>query len=160
MTIESPPLDPSKTAADRSYAWLVVGLLMPVALLNYLDRQMLAAMNDSMMQDIPDIATKANWGFILGCFKWVYAILSPFAGFIADRISKRVVIVASLFFWSAITLATGFVTNYTELVLTRALMGISEAFYIPTALALIADFHQGPTRSRAVGIPQRGIPAG
>src|SRR5439155_21380647 len=52
-------------------AWLTVALLVPVALLNYLDRQMLAAMKSSMMDDIPDIATKANWGIVLGSFKWV-----------------------------------------------------------------------------------------
>lgn len=141
-------------------AWLVVVLLVPVALLNYLDRQMLATMKTSMMDDIPDIATRENWGFILGSFKWVYALLSPVGGYIADRYSRRKVIVASLFVWSAVTWATGHVTTFHELVATRALMGISEAFYIPAALALITDFHRGHTRSRAVGIHQMGIYAG
>ena len=62
------------TTAPARYAWLVVGLLVPVALLNYLDRQMLASMKTSVMTDIPTIATEANWGFMLGQFKWVYAI--------------------------------------------------------------------------------------
>jgi MFS family permease len=138
----------------------MVVLLVPVALLNYLDRQMLAAMNASMMGDIPDIATKANWGIVLGSFKWVYALLSPVGGYLADRLSRRHVIAASLFVWSAVTWATGHVTSFEQLVATRALMGISEAFYIPAALALITDFHLGPTRSRAVGIHQMGIYAG
>ncbi|MDX2034326.1 MAG: MFS transporter [Blastocatellia bacterium] len=141
-------------------AWLAVFLLVPVALLNYLDRQMLAAMKSSMMGDIPDIATKANWGFVLGSFKWVYAILSPVGGYLADRLSRRHVICASLFVWSAVTWATGHVTTFDQLVAARALMGISEAFYIPAALALITDHHLGPTRSRAVGIHQMGIYAG
>jgi len=141
-------------------AWLVVALLVPVALLNYLDRQMLAAMNRSMMSDIPDIATKANWGLVLGSFKWVYALLSPIGGYLADRLSRRHVIVGSLFIWSAVTWATGHVTTLEELVAARAVMGISEAFYIPAALALITDFHLGPTRSRAVGIHQMGIYVG
>jgi MFS family permease len=131
-----------------------------VALLNYLDRQMLAAMKTSMMADIPDIASRENWGFMLGSFKWVYALLSPIGGYIADRYSRRMVIVSSLFVWSAVTWATGYVTSYESLVATRALMGISEAFYIPAALALITDFHRGSTRSRAVGIHQTGIYAG
>jgi len=62
------------------YAWFVVALLFPVALLNYLDRQMLATMKASMVGDIPTIANKADWGFVLGCFKWTYAVLSPFTG--------------------------------------------------------------------------------
>ncbi|MFM9092749.1 MAG: MFS transporter [Verrucomicrobiota bacterium] len=139
------------------YAWFVVALLFPVALLNYLDRQMLATMKASMVADIPSIANKADWGFVLGCFKWTYAVLSPFGGFIADRFSKRWVIVLSLGAWSAVTWWTGHVTTFNELVAARALMGISEAFYIPCALALIAEYHQGLTRSRAVGFHQTGI---
>lgn len=141
-------------------AWLVVALLVPVALLNYLDRQMLAAMKYSVMQDIPDIALEENWGKILALFKWVYAILSPIGGYLADRFSRRHVIAGSLFVWSAVTWTTGQVTTYEQLLAARAIMGVSEAFYIPAALALIADFHLGPTRSRAIGCHQMGIYAG
>jgi MFS family permease len=148
-------MSPPSNAAR--YAWFVVALLFPVALLNYLDRQMLATMKASMVGDIPTIANKADWGLVLGCFKWTYAILSPFGGLIADRFSKRYVIAASLFVWSAVTWWTGHVTSFNELVAARALMGLSEAFYIPCALALIADYHQGFTRSRAVGFHQTGI---
>ncbi|MBL9144603.1 MAG: MFS transporter [Verrucomicrobiaceae bacterium] len=139
------------------YAWIVVCLLFPVALLNYLDRQMLATMKASMVSDIPSIANKADWGWVLGWFKWTYAILSPFGGYIADRVSKKHVIGASLIAWSAVTWWTGHVTTFNELVIARACMGISEAFYIPCALALIADYHAGSTRSLAVGVHQTGI---
>src|SRR5262245_54580195 len=144
----------------RRTAWLVVALLVPVALLNYLDRQMLAQMKSSMMGDITDIATDANWGIVLAAFKWVYAVLSPVGGYIADRVSRRHVIAASLFVWSAVTWATGHVDSYAQLIAARAVMGISEAFYMPAALALITDYHFGETRSRAVGIHQMGIYAG
>jgi MFS transporter, Spinster family, sphingosine-1-phosphate transporter len=164
MSHPLPPV-PSDTSDSQSgslltYAWLVVAMLAPVALLNYLDRQMLAAMKSSMMADIPDIATRANWGIVLGSFKWVYAIFSPFGGYAADRLSRRHMICASLLVWSAITWATGHVTSFEQLVVARAIMGISEAIYIPAALALITDFHLGPTRSRAVGVHQMGIYAG
>jgi MFS family permease len=139
------------------YAWLVVALLFPVALLNYLDRQMLATMKTSMVSDIAGLTTDAQWGFILASFKWVYAALSPIGGYIADRFSRRHVIAVSLFAWSAVTWWTGHVTTYHELVAARALMGVSEAFYIPAALALISDYHLGPTRSKAVGLHQTGI---
>lgn len=148
------------SAPPRNYAWLVVALLVPVALLNYLDRQMLAAMKFSVMRDIPDIGLEANWGKILALFKWVYAFLSPIGGYLADRFSRRHVIAGSLFVWSGVTWATGHVTSYEQLLAARAVMGVSEAFYIPAALALIADFHVGPTRSRAVGCHQMGIYAG
>ena len=143
-----------------NYAWIVVALLFPVALLNYLDRQMLATMKSSMVGDIPSISDNAHWGFVLGSFKWVYAILSPFGGYVADRYSRRHVIVTSLFIWSLVTFATGFVHTYEQLVWTRALMGISEAFYIPAALALITDFHVGRMRSTAVSVHQVGIYSG
>ena len=142
------------------YAWFVVALLFPVALLNYLDRQMLATMKASMVADIPSIANKADWGLVLGVFKWTYAVLSPFGGYIADRFSRRYVIAASLFVWSAVTWWTGHVTTFHELMGARALMGISEAFYIPAALALITEYHTGSTRSRAVGVHQTGIYCG
>lgn len=138
-------------------AWLAVALLMPVALLNYLDRQMLAAMKFSVMADIPSIGSEANWGIMLGQFKWVYAFLSPIGGYIADRFSRKLTVCGSLFAWSAVTWWTGHVGSYSELLWARSLMGVSEAFYIPAALALIADFHTGQTRSRAIGMHQIAI---
>ena len=141
-------------------AWLVVALLWPVALLNYLDRQMLAAMKFSVMDDIPSIGSEANWGLLPAVFKWVYAGLSPVGGYLADRFDKRYVIAGSLFVWSVVTWATGHAQTFDQLLVTRALMGISEAFYIPAALALIADWHIGETRSRAVGIHQMAIYTG
>jgi MFS family permease len=147
----------SSASNPLRYAWMVVALLFPVAMLNYLDRQMLATMKASMVLDIPSIANRADWGLILGCFKWTYALMSPFGGYVADRFSKRYVIGASLFMWSAVTWWTGHATTFHELMGVRALMGISEAFYMPAALALIADYHLGETRSRAVGVHQTGI---
>ena len=141
-------------------AWLTVALLWPVALLNYLDRQMLSAMKFSVTADIAEAARDENWGIVLGLFKWVYALLSPIGGYVADRFSRRLTICASLFVWSLVTWATGQVTTFEGLIATRALMGVSEAFYIPAALALITDYHLGGTRSRAVGLHQTAIYCG
>lgn len=142
------------------YAWTIVALLFPVALLNYLDRQMIASMKVSVMQDITSIGSETNWGYMLGQFKWVYAFFSPIGGYIADRFSRKYTITGSLVVWSAITWYTGQVQSYQELLWTRTAMGVSEAFYIPAALAMIADYHTGSTRSRAVGVHQMGIYCG
>src|SRR5258708_20395933 len=121
---------------------------------------MLGAVKFSVTLDNRDIAFEAKWGTILALFKWVYACVSPVGGYLADRYSRRHVIVGSLFVWSLVTWTTGHVRTYNELLATRALMGISEALYLPAALALIADFHLGHTRSRAVGFHQMGIYVG
>jgi MFS family permease len=141
----------------RRQAWLVVALLVPVALLNYLDRQMLASMKFSVMRDVPDIGLEARWGTVLALFKWVYAGVSPVGGLLADRHGRRHVVAGSLLVWSLVTWATGHVATYDQLLATRALMGVSEALYMPAALALIADVHADATRSRAVGLHQLGI---
>lgn len=155
---ESPTTADTPTLMRR--AWIVVGLLFPVALLNYLDRQMIASMKVSVMGDIKDIGSEENWGHMLASFKWVYAIFSPIGGYLADRFSRKLTICGSLFVWSLITWLTGHVSNFNELYWARTLMGISEAFYIPAALAMIADYHTGGTRSRAVGVHQMGIYCG
>ena len=150
----TPPAPPP--SAGRT-AWLMVALLLPVALLNYLDRQLVATMQKSIMGSVDDLKTQAQWGHLLAWFKWTYALASPFAGYVADRFGRRHVIALSLFVWSADTWATAHATSYDQLLATRAIMGLSEAFYIPAALALIADHHGTATRSRAVGLHQIGI---
>ncbi|MDB6140653.1 MAG: transporter [Verrucomicrobiaceae bacterium] len=138
-------------------AWLTVGLLWPVALLNYLDRQMLATMGLSIKQDIVELQSAETYGNLMAVFMWVYAICSPLGGAIADRLSKKWLIVLSLGVWSFVTLMMGHVKNYDELYWLRAVMGVSEAFYIPAGLALIADYHRGATRSLAVGVHMSGL---
>ena len=151
--------DPTSPNWQRT-AWLIVALLAPVALLNYFDRQMLAAMKSSVMQDIPSVGSDANWGLMLGQFKWVYAAMSPIGGYLADRFSRRWTICASLLAWSVITWLTGHATTYEQLMWSRSAMGISEAVYIPAGLALIADYHFGTTRAKAVGWHQAAIYCG
>ena len=142
------------------YAWVVVALLWPVALLNYLDRQMISTIRASIRADIPSIASDEDFGKLMAVFLWVYALLSPVGGFIADKFGRRWTVIGSLLVWSAVTWLTGHAQTYSQLLVFRGLMGLSEALYIPAALALIADFHTGNTRAKAVGIHQTGIYAG
>jgi len=138
------------------YPWIVVALLWFVVLLNYIDRQMLSTMKPSMMVDITELQTAANFGRLMAVFLWIYALMSPVSGIIADRMNRKWVIVGSLFVWSGVTLLMGLATTFNQLYLLRATMGISEAFYIPAGLSLIADYHQGKNRSLAVGVHMTG----
>lgn len=140
-----------------SYPWLLVGLLWFVALLNYLDRQMLSTMKPSMMADIAELQSATNFGRLMAVFLWIYGWMSPVAGMVADRIGKKRIIVGSLFVWSAVTLGMGYAKTFDQLYALRALMGVSEALYIPAGLALIAEFHDSKTRSLAIGIHMTGI---
>lgn len=135
----------------------MVGLLWVVALLNYMDRQMLSTMKPSMMVDITELQTATNFGRLMAVFLWIYGCMSPFAGMIADRVSKKWLIVGSLFVWSAVTFSMGYAKTFDQLYWLRALMGVSEALYIPAGLALIAEFHDSKTRSLAIGIHMTGL---
>ncbi len=143
------------------YPWLVVVLLSGVAFLNYMDRQMLSTMRFAMSEDIIEVAESYTgpwgWGALMAAFMWIYGLMSPISGTIADRLNRKYLIVGSLFVWSAVTFLMGYVDNYWQLYTLRAVMGFSEALYIPAALSLIADIHSGKTRSIAIGIHMTGL---
>lgn len=139
-------------------AWLIVALLWIVGALNYLDRTMITTMRGSLVEAIP--MTDTQFGLLTSVFLWVYGGLSPFSGFLADRFDRGRVIVVSLLVWSLVTGLTAHAKTFEQLFIARALMGISEAAYIPAALALIADYHRGSTRSLATGVHMTGINIG
>ncbi len=142
---------------SKKYPWILVALLWVVALLNYMDRQMLSTMKPTMMIDIAELQTAANFGRLMAIFLWIYGFMSPISGMIADRMNRKWLIVGSLFVWSGVTFAMGFAKTFEQLYWLRALMGISEALYIPAGLSLIADFHTSKTRSLAIGIHMTGL---
>ena len=142
---------------SKHYPWVVVALLWIVALLNYMDRQMLSTMRPSMETDIPELLSGENFGRLMAIFLWIYALMSPVSGIIADKMNRKWLIVGSLFVWSAVTYAMGYADSYNQLYWLRAIMGVSEALYIPAGLSLIADYHQKKTRSLAIGIHMTGL---
>ena len=137
------------TNNKKYYPWIVVALLWGVALLNYMDRQMLSTMKSA-----------TNFGRLMAVFLWIYGLMSPVAGMIADRINRKWLIVGSLFVWSFVTLMMGYSTDFNQIYILRAIMGVSEALYIPAGLSLITDYHQEKTRSLAVGIHMTGLYTG
>lgn len=142
---------------SKIYPWIVVGLLWGVALLNYMDRQMLSTMKDAMQVDIVELQSATNFGYLMAIFLWIYALMSPVSGVIADRLNRKWLIVGSLFVWSSVTYLMGIAETFNQVVWLRALMGVSEALYIPAGLSLIADYHTGKSRSLAVGIHMTGL---
>jgi len=142
----------------KPYRWIVVALLGVVALLNYLDRQVIFSVLPLLARDLH--VPESQLGLVGGAFLWIYGIVSPLAGFLADRFGRRKVILLSLLIWSAVTYATGLARNFPEVLAARALMGISEACYLPAGLALIAAFHPGRTRSLATGLHLTGVYVG
>ena len=147
----------NKEKFQKIYPWLVVALLSVVAFLNYLDRQMLSTMQTAIGVDITELQQAQNFGRLMAIFLWVYAIVSPFAGSIADRLSRKWLIVGSLGVWSLVTLLMGHCNTFSQMYWLRGLMGISEALYIPSSLSLIADYHEGKSRSLAVGLHMTGL---
>ncbi len=142
---------------SKKYPWVVVALLWVVALLNYMDRQMLATMKPSMQVDIAELQSATNFGYLMAIFLWIYAFMSPVSGMIADKFNRKWLIVGSLFVWSAVTFAMGYATTFNQLYWLRAAMGVSEALYIPAGLSLIVDYHKDKSRSLAVGIHLTGL---
>ena len=141
----------------KRYAWVVVGLLWFVALLNYMDRQMLSTMRPAMQLDIADLQSATNFGYLMAIFLWIYGFMSPVSGIIADKLNRKWLIVGSLLVWSAVTFLMGYATTFNQIYWLRALMGVSEALYIPAGLSLIADYHSSKTRSVAIGIHMTGL---
>lgn len=144
----------------RYYPWVVVALLWVVALLNYMDRQMLSTMQEAMKADIVELGKAEAFGALMAVFLWIYGFMSPVAGMVADRVSRKWLVVGSLFVWSAVTYLMGYADSFQELYWLRAFMGVSEALYIPSALSLIADWHQDKSRSLAIGIHMTGLYVG
>ncbi|WP_114940122.1 MFS transporter [Mucilaginibacter endophyticus] len=144
----------------KNYPWLVVALLWVVALLNYMDRQMLSVMKPAMEVNIAELKSATNFGYLMAVFLWIYGFMSPVSGIIADRLNRKWLIVCSLFVWSGVTFAMGYAATFNQLYILRAVMGISEALYIPAGLSLIADFHTAKSRSLAVGVHMTGLYVG
>lgn len=116
--------------------------------LNYCDRQAVFSMFPSLKADLG--MSDKQLGLTGALFLWVYAFGCPIAGQIADRFSKRLLVVLSLIVWSIVTLATGFAASASMLLGLRAAMGVSESLFMPTAIALTANAHPPGLRSRAI----------
>src|SRR5690349_9991620 len=101
------------------YKWALVALLWVVALLNYVDRQVIFAVFPLLKTDLG--ISSLQLGLLGTSFLWIYGLLSPFGGYAADRFGKRRIIIVSLAVWSGITFLTGHSRTYGELLGARGL---------------------------------------
>ena len=138
----------SMTASRQ--ATLLVAYMWVAYFLNYCDRQAISAMFPVLRSDLG--MTDFQLGLTGSIFLWVYGLGCPIAGQLADKFSKRLLVVLSLGVWSVVTVATGLATSAVMLLALRAAMGISESLYMPAAVALTANAHPPERRSRAVAL--------
>ncbi|MFZ0593048.1 MAG: MFS transporter, partial [Bryobacteraceae bacterium] len=143
---------------QSSYKWLVVFMLWFVCLLNYADRQAIYSVFPVLKRQYG--LTNLQLSYIASSFMWVYAIAGPFGGLIADRVSRKFIILSGLIFWSAVTIFTALSQNYWQLVLCRALEGLGEACYFPASMSMLSAYHPPETRSRAIAWHQSSIYVG
>jgi len=144
--------------SSKHYKWAVVGMLWFICFFNYADRQ-------AIFSVFPKL--KAEFGFgpvqlglIGSAFAWVYAAGAPLAGFIADRVSRKNLILGGCLFWSLVTVFTGWCSRFWHFITVRALEGLGETFYFPATMSLVSDYHGGDTRSRAMSLHQSSVYAG
>ena len=141
------PNAPSNAPVARQ-ALVLVAFMWFAYFLNYCDRQAVFSMFPVLKSELG--FSDKQLGLVGAYFLWVYGVGSFFAGQIGDKFSKRKLIVWSLALWSLVTIATGFAKTPDMLLALRALMGISEALFMPAAIALTANAFPPATRSRAI----------
>lgn len=148
----------STTESHPYYKWVVVAMVWLIATLNYTDRMTIFTVFPVLKKEL--FLSDITLALIGSSFLWVYGIFSPIGGYLGDRFSRRNVILASLLIFSGITFATGLARSGSELIALRCLLGVSEAVFLPPALAYIASYHTDRTRSLANSIALSGLTTG
>ena len=133
-------------------------MLWCVCFFNYADRQAIFSVFPLIGPELH--LSNVQLGVVGASFMWMYALFGPFAGWLGDRLSRKLLILCALIFWSGVTAATAIAHSYAQLALCRALGGLGEAFYFPAAMSLISDYHGPSTRSRAMSFHQSSVYAG
>jgi len=133
-------------------------LLTALNLLNYADRNVLFAVQPLVQDEFH--VTKAQIGYLTSAFLICYMIAAPFVGPLADRYSRKLIIVIGAIFWSGLTLLTAVTHTYTELLIRHTLVGIGEATFVTIAPTFVADLFSERVRGRILGVFYLAIPVG
>jgi len=143
---------------SKNYKWFVVGMLWFVCFFNYADRQAIFSVFPKLKEEFGFDAVEL--GLIGSAFMWVYAFGASFAGYVADHVSRKHLILGGCLFWSGITVMTGWCSKLWHFVTVRALEGLGETFYFPASMSLVSDYHGSKTRSRAFSFHQSSVYVG
>jgi MFS family permease len=130
--------------------WRLVVLLFAGLALDYFSRLALFSTVPLWARDLHE--KESSVGLLVAAFLLTYGCLSPIAGFIGDRVSRRKILVASVGISSIVTVASSAVVNGEQLIVLRVVLGIAQVAYIPVGQAFIADFHRSGTQGRASGL--------
>ncbi|HEV3511929.1 MAG TPA: MFS transporter [Candidatus Sulfotelmatobacter sp.] len=133
-------------------------VLTALNLLNYVDRNVLFAVQPLVQAEFH--VSKEQIGFLTSAFLGFYMIAAPFIGPLADRYSRKLIIVLGAVFWSGLTLLTAVTHNYTELLIRHTLVGVGEATFVTIAPTFVADLFQENVRGRILGVFYLAIPVG
>jgi MFS family permease len=133
-------------------------LLTALNLLNYADRNVLFAVQPLVQDEFH--LTKAQIGYLTSAFLAFYMVAAPFVGPLADRYSRKLIIVLGAVFWSGLTLLTAVTHTYTELLVRHTLVGIGEATFVTIAPTFVADLFAEEKRGRILGVFYLAIPVG
>jgi MFS family permease len=144
--------------STKLYPWTALGLLTTLNLLNYIDRSVLFAVQPLVQTEFHLSNTQV--GYLTSAFLGFYMIAAPFTGPLADRYSRKMIIVVGAIFWSALTLLTAVTHTYWELLVRHTLVGVGEATFVTIAPTFVADLFPERMRGRIFGIFYLAIPVG
>lgn len=147
-----------RLSASPNYKWYIVGMLWFMAFFNYADRQAVFSVFPLLEKEMG--LSDVELGLVGSSFAWVYGLGAPFAGYIIDRVRRKTAILAGLYAWSVICMATAVSQRFWHLIFFRAAEGLGETFYFPASMSLISDYHDKRTRSRAMGLHQTSVYVG
>ena len=142
----------------RGYARYVLGVMVGINFLNYLDRYILPAVSTKIQGEFH--LTDSEVGLLGSAFLLVYAVATIPFGIWADRGVRKTVVGVGVTIWSLATLFTGLARSYVQLFLARAALGVGEASYYPAGTALLGDYFQKEGRGRAMSIWAAGTAVG
>ena len=142
----------------RLYPRTALLLLTALNLLNYIDRSVLFAVQPLVQTEFRLSDTQI--GFLTSAFLGFYMLAAPFIGPLADRYSRKPIIVWGAIFWSGLTLLTAVTHNYTELLIRHTLVGIGEATFVTIAPTFLVDLFPAEKRGRVLGVFYMAIPVG